>query len=72
MSSTGRDNYKNDLEWAVIEDYKELLFIKENYPDAMMTGSGSTYFSLKNEFFEQTGYWVKNGLEAINYGVKEV
>ena len=72
LSLAGRDNYRNDLEWAVIEDYKELLFIKEMYPDAIMTGSGSTYFSLKNEFFEQSGYWVKNGLEAINYGVKEV
>lgn len=67
-----REKYINDLEWAVIDDYNELQFIKLKYPTSMMTGSGSTYFSLDKEFEENKGYWVKNGLEFINYGIKEV
>lgn len=38
----------NDLEYAVFEDYKELQIIKEKYPNAIMSGSGSTYFILEN------------------------
>lgn len=38
----------NDLEYAVFDDYKELQTIKEIYPKAIMSGSGSTYFVLKN------------------------
>ncbi|MBQ8460303.1 4-(cytidine 5'-diphospho)-2-C-methyl-D-erythritol kinase [bacterium] len=67
-----RKNYVNDLEWAVIDDYKELQYIKEKYPSAIMTGSGSTYFSLEEDFDPEEGYWVKNGLQTITYGVKIV
>lgn len=38
----------NDLETAIFEDYKELQDIKKTYPQSIMSGSGSTYFLLKN------------------------
>ena len=63
-------SYKNDLEWAVIDDYEVLQQIKSQYPDAIMSGSGSTYFGKK--FKPQKGFWVKNGLKSIPYGVKQV
>ena len=65
-----RDNYVNDLEWAVIEDFVELQKIKQKYPNAVMTGSGSTYFSLDENFVPAENFWVKNDLKSINYGVK--
>lgn len=67
-----REGYVNDLEWAIIEDYKELQHIKQKYPKSIMTGSGSTYFMIDEEFEKESGYWVKNGLKAVNFGVKEV
>ncbi|MCM1339924.1 MAG: 4-(cytidine 5'-diphospho)-2-C-methyl-D-erythritol kinase [Muribaculaceae bacterium] len=67
-----RDNYVNDLEWAIINKYPQLQQIKKAYPNSIMTGSGSTYFSTETTFKEQDGYWVKNGLSAIPDGVKEV
>lgn len=67
-----RENFENDLEWAVIDYYPELRFIKNKYPKSMMTGSGSTYFSLLNEFEQEEGYWVKNGLKSIPFGVKVI
>lgn len=36
----------------------------------MMTGSGSTYFSLTEEFEQEDGYWIQNGLRAIPFGVR--
>lgn len=65
-----RDNFENDLEWAVIEDYPQLQFIKNKYPKSMMTGSGSTYFSLTEKFEQEDGYWIQNGLRAIPFGVR--
>lgn len=65
-----RDNFENDLEWAVIEDYPQLQFIKNKYPKSMMTGSGSTYFSLTEEFEQEDGYWIQNGLRTIPFGVR--
>lgn len=67
-----RSDFVNDLEWAVIDDYKELQQIKEKYPSSIMSGSGSTYFGLGIDFENENGYWVKNGLKAIPHGVKEV
>ncbi|MBD5401228.1 4-(cytidine 5'-diphospho)-2-C-methyl-D-erythritol kinase [bacterium] len=67
-----RENYVNDLEWAVIDDYSELKHIKNKYPSAIMTGSGSTYYSFDDEFTNEDGYWIKNGLKTINYGVKSI
>lgn len=66
-----RKNYLNDLEWAIIDDYKELSLIKNKYPDSMMTGSGSTYFIINGSFEDLDGYWVCNDLVSINEGVKE-
>jgi 4-diphosphocytidyl-2-C-methyl-D-erythritol kinase len=62
----------NDLEYAVFDDYKELQFIKSKLPQAIMSGSGSTYFVLEdiNEDFP-AGYqvikdliFIQNGCEA--------
>ncbi len=64
-------DFVNDLEWAVIDDYMQLQEIKKLYPDAIMSGSGSTYFGVNTEFLPQTGYWVKNNLKAIAHGVVE-
>lgn len=38
----------NDLEYAIFDSYKELQEIKNAYPQAIMSGSGSTYFVLEN------------------------
>lgn len=64
-------NYKNDLEWAIIDDYPELKYIKQKYPQSVMTGSGSTFFMIDNCFEQEENYCIKNNLKAINYGVKE-
>lgn len=70
-SDYNRDSYVNDLEWAVINDYPELQYIKEKYPNAIMTGSGSTYFMINEDFDDdEIGYWVQNGLETINSGAE--
>lgn len=69
---TGRENFINDLEWALIDDYPELQHIKTKYHKSIMTGSGSTYYSLEEHFEEEPNYWVKNNLETINYGVKVI
>jgi len=67
-----RDSFPNDLEWAIIDDYVELQNIKKRYPNAIMSGSGSTYFGIDMIFDTHDGFWVKNNLKAIPYGVKEV
>lgn len=64
-----RDSFVNDLEWAIINDYEELQFIKNKYPKAVMTGSGSTYFSLSEDFDPTEGYYVNNTLKTIPDGV---
>lgn len=63
-----RKNFINDLEWAVIDEYKELQLIKKQYPQAVMTGSGSTYFAFDTVFKPMEGYWIKNNLKTINKG----
>lgn len=67
-----RNNFKNDLEWALIDDYKELQTIKNIYPDSIMSGSGSTYFIIDNIFTPLEDYWIKNDLETIEEGIKKV
>ena len=67
-----RDDFVNDLEWAIIDDYKELQYIKARYNHSIMTGSGSTYYSTVEEFNVEDGFWVKNGLKSIVFGVKIV
>ncbi len=67
-----RDTFVNDLEWAVIEDYPQLRKIKERYPQAIMTGSGSTFFAFNTEFKPMKEFWVKNSLRTISSGVSIV
>ena len=65
----------NSLEFAVINDYKELLEIKKNEPSSVMSGSGPTFFVLKKQFdyaFDDRRFVVINGLKSICDGVKEV
>ena len=61
----------NDLETAVFNDYKELQYIKENNPDAVMSGSGSTYFILNRDCDSLSGYDVYLNHKFIPDGVKE-
>lgn len=61
----------NDLEYAVFDDYKELQEIKTQIPDAIMSGSGSTYFVLKDIEPNLENYQIIRGLEFINTGVDE-
>ena len=67
-----REEFLNDLEWAVIDDYEELQVIKNKYPDSVMSGSGSTYFLLNGEFAPVDGFWVKNNLKSVPFGVTVV
>ncbi|MBR6723170.1 4-(cytidine 5'-diphospho)-2-C-methyl-D-erythritol kinase [bacterium] len=64
-----RNEFVNDLEWAIIDDYSQLLYIKKLYPNSIMTGSGSTYFSVVETFKNEDGYWVKNDLKSVDSGV---
>lgn len=61
----------NDLEYAVFDDYPELQTIKKAYPEAIMSGSGSTYFLLNNitDFSLGDDYMYINGLKFIENGV---
>ena len=65
------DYLYNDLEYAIFDDYKELQFIKEKLPQAIMSGSGSTYFVLEdlkdNPFGED--YQVISGIKFIGNGI---
>lgn len=63
----------NSLEKAVINDYKELLEIKEAIPESMMSGSGPTFFVLKRfapKSFDTERFLVIEDLHFINDGVK--
>lgn len=62
----------NDLEYAVFEDYKELQIIKKILPNAIMSGSGSTYFVLADIDLNLESYQVIRGLKFIQTGVSEV
>lgn len=61
----------NDLEYAIFDDYPELQQIKKLYPNAIMSGSGSTYFLLENiqKPTLNDDYLVINGLKFIKDGV---
>ena len=67
-----RYDFKNDLEWALIDDYEELQKIKNLYPDSIMSGSGSTYFMVNETFKPIEDYWIKNDLQAIEKGAGKV
>lgn len=67
-----RDNFVNDLEWAIIGDYEELKTIKRLYPNAIMTGSGSTFYIFDTQIASLNGYWVKNSLSTITKGCEVI
>lgn len=62
----------NDLEIALLEDYSELKLIKNTYPNSIMSGSGSTFFTLDDTFknFSQE-YQVFNNLKSIPYSFND-
>ena len=64
-----REDFQNDLEWALIDDYEELKALKKLYPEAVMSGSGSSYFSVNKEFTPIENYWIANNLQSIAQGV---
>ena len=68
LKTSKRDHFINDLEWAVIDDYEELKKIKQLYPNAIMTGSGPTFFAFDTEFEQNEGFWVKNNIPFVNSG----
>ncbi len=72
IKNSDRDLFLNDLEWAIINDYKSLQYIKKLYPNAVMSGSGPTYFGININFKKHNGYWTKNDLKSIPYGIKEI
>ena len=64
----------NDLEYAVFDDYIELQMIKQVYPRAIMSGSGSAYFLLENllsSVLDESFQFINN-LEFISTGVSLV
>lgn len=65
----------NSLELAVINDYPELLEIKNFVPTSMMSGSGPTFFMLSEKspiVFDSNKFVTIAGLKSITDGVKEV
>ena len=64
----------NDLEYAVFDDYDELQFIKSKLPNSIMSGSGSTYFVLKDvkDVVFPESYQVFKGLKFIESGCATV
>ena len=69
VDTNARNMYANDLEWAIIDDYPQLKYIKGKYKTSIMTGSGSTYFSLEEDFAPEEGCWVINTLHTTEFGV---
>ena len=67
-----KEYFLNDLEWAIIDDYKELQKIKNLYPNSMMSGSGSTYFEIDRNFKPLDGYEIFNNHKAVNFGIRKV
>jgi len=63
----------NDLEYAIFDDYPELQLIKQTYPNAIMSGSGSTYFVFNKteRLLPEKDYLFLNNLKFINEGVSE-
>jgi 4-diphosphocytidyl-2-C-methyl-D-erythritol kinase len=60
----------NDLEFVLINDYKELQQIKNSYPNSIMSGSGSTFFIFKKNINNiNNDFWIKTDLQSIPYGV---
>ena len=66
-----RDKFVNDLEWAILDDYPQLQYIKSKYPKSVMSGSGSTYFIINDEFKYDSGYWICNNFKTTSTGSTE-
>lgn len=65
----------NSLELAVINDYKELMEIKEALPEALMSGSGPTFFILEKHCpveFDKERFLVIENLHFITHGVQKI
>ncbi len=62
----------NNLETAVFNDYKELQEIKAKIPNAIMSGSGPTYFvieeTINKTLFNTNEYQIFNNLKTIDLG----
>lgn len=69
---TERNDFVNDLEWAISDDYNELQYIKQTYPKSIMTGSGSAYYMINDNFKNEKNYLVINNLKSIPHGIKEL
>ena len=62
----------NSLEIAVINDYKDLIEIKSKLPEAMMSGSGPTFFVLNKKVaadFDRDKFDIIENLTSVPYGV---
>ncbi len=75
MADFTRKYMHNDLETAVIKDYKQLVEIKSKLPDSMMSGSGPTFFVLKDKcqaHFNREDFLIIEDLHFVDDGVKVV
>jgi len=66
-------NLRNDLEFALLDKYKELKYL--NSLGLQMSGSGPTFFQRNKNFtnpINKDEYLVINDLNSINHGVIEV
>ncbi len=62
----------NSLEIAVINDYKALIEIKNKLPEAMMSGSGPTFFVLDKKVasdFDREKFDIIENLKSVPFGV---
>lgn len=65
----------NSFEKALFPDYEQLRYIKNNVKDSLMSGSGSTFFVLKDKLnadFNPNDYDIFEGLKTIQTGVEIV
>lgn len=58
----------NDLETAVFNHYEDLQKIKSANPQTIMSGSGSTYFTLNETITPVEDFWTKTNLKTISTG----
>lgn len=58
----------NDLETAVFSHFKDLQKIKSVNSNAIMSGSGSTYFVLEKTINPVEDFWIKTDLKTISTG----
>lgn len=64
-----KSSIPNDLEFALLNKYKELQFL--HFKGLQMSGSGPTFFILKDklDFKLDENYLVIENLKAINFGI---